>query len=610
MPVTPPLMAGVITTMLLLALYLSTIAPDLTFWDASEFVTAAQTLGIPHPPGTPLWTLLANVCARLFSNAGPVRSVTTLSVIASALAGGVGAAMITRWIGAGAAVAAAVSAGAMMSVWSNATETEVYAVALLLSVCMLAIGERAGREDASDDARRRARGLLAFLAALAVPLHLSALVALPAAVAFAWRGPRPTLGEVAGWGALALLALSAVAVLPLRAMHDPALNSGDPETFRAMVAVLRREQFAVSGLWPRTAPLWLQIGNVFQYADWQVAFGLHPHPTPALVRTPLSILWTALGIVGLRALWQRERRVGRAMLLLLASGTLGVVVWLNMRAGPSYGVGVLPAGAAHEARERDYFFVLGFWTWGLLSGAGIASLARSLSQRLAGTPLRVAVVAGALSVAAVPLVANVRAMNRGQQPLATLPRVYARLLLDAVPQGGVLFTAGDNDSFPLWYLQQVESYRRDVTVVTVPLLPAQWFRAQLAQRDRLLSQPGVERWPGLDAVLQSIVVHAGRARRPYRVSTLLAARDRSRIDPSTGWALEGLVYAPAPSLARGTVGLDLIALADARGRVPLSALEPLAPGIDGAGEQIQGLLRCTRLTAVTDSLLVSMCQGA
>ncbi|HYW30777.1 MAG TPA: DUF2723 domain-containing protein [Gemmatimonas sp.] len=607
---TPSLMAGVVTTVVLVALYLSTAAPDLTFWDAAEFVTAAQSLGIPHPPGTPLWTLLANVSARLFSEAGPVRSVTILSVIASGLAGGIGASVMARWIGAGAAVAAAVSAGAMMSVWSNATETEVYAVALLLSVCMLAIGERAGRAETSDDARRRARALLVFLAGLAVPLHLSALVALPAAIAFAWRGPRPTVREVALWGMLALLALSAVAVLPLRAMHDPALNAGNPETMRALIAVLRREQFAVSGLWPRTAPLWLQLGNVFQYADWQVAFGLHPHPTPSFVRTPLSILWTVLGVLGLRDLWHRDARVGRAMLLLLASGTLGVAIWLNMRAGPSYGVGVLPPGASHEARERDYFFVLGFWAWGVLAVAGIAAFARTLSARLSNARVRSLVAAAALVLAALPVAANARAMHRGQQPLATLPRTYARLLLDAVPQRGVLFTAGDNDSFPLWYLQQVESYRNDVTVVTVPLLPAPWFRAQLAERDRLLLPAAAEAWPGLDAVLRSIVIQSARANRPYRVSALLAARDRNRIDPSSGWALEGIVYAPSASVPRGTVALDLMVLMDARERVPPSVFEPLLPGIDGAGEQIQGLLRCTRLTSAADSLLVSMCQGA
>ncbi len=596
---------------MLFVLYLVTAAPDLTFWDAPEFITAAQTLGIPHPPGTPLWTLLGKLSAQIFSNVGPVRAVTMLSVIASALVGGAGAMMATRWVGMHGAVAAAVSAGGMMSVWSNATETEVYAVALLLSVCMLCCGERAGRLGVRDEERSRWRALLVLLAALAVPLHLSALVALPAAVAFAWRGKRPSIGDIAVWCALAALALSAVAVLAFRAAHDPTLDSGHPVTLRALIAVLRREQFDVPGLWPRTAPLWLQIGNFFEWADWQVAFGVHPVAPPSWTRTPLTLLWTWCGAVGLRAVWRHEARAGRALAILLVSATLGVVVWLNMRAGPSFGVGILAPGAAHEARERDYFFVLGFWCWGLLAGTGIAAMAQQLGARVSRRSPRAAVIvaSAALAAAAVPVVANAPAANRGVEPLSSLPRVYARLLLEAVPVNGVLFAAGDNDTFPLWYLQQVEAFRTDVTIVTVPLLGASWYREQLHRRRALLPASYVTAWPGLEPVLRSIAAAAGARGRPYRVSTLLSARDRRRIDPASGWALEGLVYAPASVLGAGVVGIDRAALAEWRERVPPSALAPLGRGVDGAGEQVQALLRCTRVTSPQDSLLVSGCNG-
>ena len=56
------------------------------------------------------------------------------------------------------------------------------------------------------------------------------------------------------------------------------------------------------------------------------------------------------------------------MWLLFAAGTIGVVMYLNLKAGPSYGVGFLPTNAPHEARERHYFFVLGFVCWGLWAG--------------------------------------------------------------------------------------------------------------------------------------------------------------------------------------------------------------------------------------------------
>ncbi len=596
------LVAGVVTFVVLLATYLRTAAPDLSFWDASELTTAAHTFGIPHPPGTPLWVALGRVAALVFSAAGPARAVTLLSVWATAAAGALGAAMATRWIGARGAVAAAVGAGTMMSVWANATETEVYAVSLLLSVAMLLAGERAGRTTLDKTDRARWRALLAFLAALSVPVHLSALVALPAAMALAWHGPRPTRREVATWVALMALALSAVAILPLRAQHAPLLNSGRPVSLDALLAVLRRDQYAVAGLWPRSAPLWLQLGNVFEWADWQVAFGLHPVAPPAFSRTALSVVWGWLSLLGARTLWQHDRRVARGMALLVLSGTVGVALWLNLKAGPSFGDGVLALGAAHEARERDYFFALGFWAWGLLAGIGLSGIATRLLRSVPA-----AIAPAMLLVAVVPMLANSPVMDRGREPASVLPRAYARLLLDAVPNGGVLLSAGDNDTFPLWYLQQVEDYRTDVTVVTVPLLGAAWFREELAARYRLLDSSEITRSGAFGAAVVRRAVRNGRA---VRVSALLSGADRRALDANAGWVLEGLVYAPSADVPIGSVGLDLSRLRQARDRVPPGLLAPLAPGTDPAGEQLQSLLRCATVVRLDDPLLVSSCGGA
>lgn len=596
--------AAVISATILLATYLATAAPDLTFWDAAELITAAKTLGIPHPPGVPLWVLMANLSALVFHDTGPARSVIMLSVFASAFTGGLGAYMASRWIGARGAVAAAVTAGVMMSVWNNATEAEVYAVALLFAVAMLVAGERAGRHDVTDESRARWRALIAFVVGLAVPLHLSVLVALPAAIVFAWRGTRPSTRDVVAWCALIALGVSAVAILPFLAARAPELNAGDPTSLSALSDVLQRKQYAVAGLWPRMAPIWLQLGNIFEWADWQVAFGLHPHAPPSWKRTALSVAWAWLAVLGVRALWRHEARVGRAMVVLLLSGTVGVTLWLNMRAGPSYAVELLPRGTVHEARERDYFLVLGFWAWGLAAGAGMASIASQLSRRL---PAPLAVLP--LALTAVPLLANRPVADRTREPGSILPRTFARALLESVPTNGVLYTAGDNDSFPLWYLQQVEEVRPDVLVITVPLLGARWYRAELANRHALLSESAVETWMGYGSLLRSSALSAIQGRRAIRVSVLLDAADRRLIEPAAGWALEGLVYSPSYDLASGTTGLLPAALVRTEARIPRSALTPLPPGSDPAAEQIQSLLRCAQVRGVTDTLLVGTCNG-
>jgi hypothetical protein len=600
--------------MVLSGVYVATAAPDLTLWDAPEFATAAHTLGIPHPPGTPLWVLLGRVSALVFTGAIPSRAITMLSVVSTALAGGLSAWLMTRWVGVRAAIAGAVMAGTMFSVWNNATETEVYATSLLWSVLLLTVGAMAGDDRTAEPMRRRLRGVLAYLAPLSIALHLSALVVMPAVIWLAWRRPRPSWRDLLGWSLLALLGLSAVAILPFLASRAPVLDSGHPVTLDALLAVLRREQYAVAGLWPRMTPYWLQLGNVAQWLDWQVAFGAHPSPAPSLVRTLFTVVWAGLAGLGLFTLSRTARRPAWALGILLVCGTAGVATWLNMRAGPSFGAGVLPQDAIHEARERDYFFVLGFWGWGLLAGVGAVAVGEALAKGIRTKqarwtrPALAGIAALPLLIAAVPTLINWRVVDRRREPMASLPRVYGRLLLESVPPDGVLVAGGDNDTFPLWYLQQVEMLRPDVRIVTVPLLPARWYRDELAAAG-LLATFVAERWTSSDLTLRSVMLHAEQQRRSIRVSTMVDRRSRVALDPTMGWALEGLVYSPTRLLEPGSTGLDLVSMQRTIDRTPPSALAALPRGVDPAIRHLQQLLRCSQVRTHHDDLLVSWCHG-
>ncbi len=82
-------------------------------------------------------------------------------------------------------------------------------------------------------------------------------------------------------------------------------------------------------------------------------------------------------------------------------------------------------------------------------------------------------------VALLPAVLNFSAATRRQTPDATFARDYAVALLQSVPPEGILFTWGDNDTFPLWYAQAVEGVRRDVTVVCLALAETPWYAGEL-----------------------------------------------------------------------------------------------------------------------------------
>jgi hypothetical protein len=557
------------------------MAPGVTFWDAGEFIAAAKVLGIPHPPGTPMFVVPLHVWAQVLWFLPYAVATNLFSAFCTGVAGGLAAFFVGRavgavknapWIG----LAAGLTSGAMSTVWSNATETEVYAASLLLVMMTIVAADVAGR---TGDPRWLT--LTAYLIAFAVPLHTSALVAVPAVIwlvvdrgdnSFAWgiggllfgvatiaagvsrwSAPLVAIGVViiavlgtlrrlqareSGRTALAALgvtvvALSALLFLLIRARHDPAINQGDPSSVRRLADAVSRAEYDVAGLWPRRAPVWLQISNWFEYADWQVALSFAPSVIPNVARVVATLVFAGLGVAG--SFWHREtdRRTWRALLVLFVSGSLGVIVYLNLKAGTSFGYSFIPDGDAHEARDRDYFFVLGFWAWGLWAAMGAVRLAARFRF-----PPQAGVV-----FAALPLFLNWSAVNRRSEPESHLPSELARQMLDDLPERAILFAAGDNDTYPLWYEQQANGRRRDVTVVTLPLLEANWNFVEFGRRSGLDlgAMPA-----GAGARAKRIANVARASGRPIAVTIAVDGEDREVL--GSGWTMKGLfaVSAAAP----------------------------------------------------------------
>jgi len=571
--------AALLAAASLAAVYVATLAPGVTFWDAGEFIAAAHSLGIPHPPGTPLFVVLLGAWAKLLAFLPFAAATNLFSSACSAAAVG----LTTLWIARAtreplAGLAAGIAAGVMSTVWQNATETEVYAASLLLSVAAIVAADRAGR---TGDARYTL--LTAYLLALAVPVHLSALVAAPVAVLLAASRPaggfdgrtalvlsgvsvatagvgRMSVSVISGGLMLILLAvvprreafengdarrarvavaiaavivgciaLSAVGFLIVRSRFDPAINQDNPRTWGQLAYTVARRQYDVAGLWPRRAPIWLQLANWFEYADWQWALRLAPGVVPNVWRVLATSLFAGLGFAG--AVWHRRRdaRTWRAVLLLFVCGSLGVIAYLNLRAGRTFGWSFVPDDAAHEARDRDYFFTLGFWAWGIWAGMGAVALARRFARAWVG-----------VGVAALPILLNWSVVDRRQEPDATLPRETARQLLEPLPRRAVLFVEGDNDTYPLWYAQQVEGERRDVTVVTLPLLGAQWYLDELRRRYSL----GTGANASDVTAATRIAADALGQNRPVAAANTLQPSERQAI--ARRWRVVGLVAIAEP----------------------------------------------------------------
>ncbi|HVD33366.1 MAG TPA: hypothetical protein VNC19_07290, partial [Gemmatimonadales bacterium] len=296
------------------------------------------------------------------------------------------------------------------------------------------------------------------------------------------------LGGAGGFALLTLL-IAAIGVTPylylyIRSAQNPPINEAAPDTFEALLAVIRRAQYP-----PRTplddptvshgpdnpgrtlALLGIQLADYFVYFVWQWA-----KSAAALVQVVVTLVFFSLGVRGSLAQRRADRPAWWLLLLLFLVTGIGLVIYMNFRPGFARWFDSYPAGTAHEVRERDYFFVVSFIVWGIWAGMGLVVLARGLLARLA--PVRRFAPAVFL-LAAVPLTLNWSAASRRQGADPRLAADFAYDLLNTVPPYGILFTYGDNDTFPLWWAQEVAGIRQDVTVICLALANTDWYMRQL-----------------------------------------------------------------------------------------------------------------------------------
>ncbi len=497
----PPYVTALCVALGALLLYLATLAPTTQFWDASEYSTAVHALGIPHPPGNPLFILLAHAWGLLPLGADYARRINLLAAVTSAAAAGFWFLIGERWLrpivshpGLRRLTAAAgVLVGATaFTVWNQSVANEkVYTVSVLSIALVLWLAVRWADQPAATR-RDRDLVLIVYLLALTATNHLMSLLAAPAVLVYVLATDPRALLRPRVLVAAALLAAVATSVnlfMPIRAHFDPYLNQGEPTTWPALHAVLTREQFAKPSVFdnPMYPPggdnpghglvlFGQQLLNYVQYFTWQ--FG---RDWPDAVQRMLAVVFAALGFAGARKHWRAEPRAALAMTTLVATLTVALVFYLNFKWG--FSQRFVGPGLEHEVRERDYFFIASFAAWGICVGMGLAAVMEWLQRGLGpGQPRgarRWALGAPVLLVALVPLIGNRLTASRAGE---TMARDYARDVLQSVDPYALVITAGDNDTFPLWYAQEVEGVRRDVSVLVLSLANTDWYLRQLQRR--------------------------------------------------------------------------------------------------------------------------------
>jgi tetratricopeptide (TPR) repeat protein len=519
---------AVLSFLIALIFYLKTMAVSASFWDSGEFIATAYTLGIPHSPGTPLYILVSRVFTTLPLPLTIAQKVNLLSVVCGALgvlflyllviillefiSGKVKSKSesVTRMLG---ALAGSLFIAFSSTYWTNAIEAEVYALSCFLMGFMTWLALKWAVNPMAPKATAIIYLLFYFLA-LSVGFHLGTMLAFSGifflilltkkktfsnaefiiacigmgifvADATLYRAGHVTLvmlilfALLLGWlyykkspfalicTGLFILGLSVHLYLLIRSGQNPAMDMGDPEEWRSLYAVLRREQYPPIAPFARKASLLFQLQHFSNY--FQDQFQMFVSYIGKL--NVGSIFPIGIGIWGMVEHFTKHKQSFITIFITFIVTSIGLVAFLNF--------------SDSEVRDRDYFYSPAFYYFAIFIGIGTTSVFSELRKALVkwgrkGVPAYA--LTGTVLIALPFLTVKHQYFTHDRSQNYTC-QDFSKNMLVGLKKDAILFTHGDNDTYPLWYIQEVENYRKDVRIVNLQLVNLPWYIKQLRDND-------------------------------------------------------------------------------------------------------------------------------
>jgi hypothetical protein len=170
-----------------------------------------------------------------------------------------------------------------------------------------------------------------------------------------------------------------------------------------------------------------------------------------------------LGLLGLFLQFKNDKRNAFVIFLLFFFTGAAIVIYLN--------------NTPLQPRERDYAYVGSMYAFALWIGLGVLQIYTWLKGKMGD--MASAGIAGVVSLVAVPLLMASQEWDDHDRSNKTLPPASATNFLASCEKNAILFTEGDNDTYPLWYLQEIEEYRPDIRIINISLLGIDWYIDQL-----------------------------------------------------------------------------------------------------------------------------------
>ena len=463
---------GYLIFALFFCFFLWSLSPTVSVGDSGELISASYNLGIPHPPGYPLYILIGKAFTFIFLGNIALR-VNLLSAFFAALT----AVMIyfatdefirriyfdypgkTKKLAEKREIYSANSdplqfeclcflpaifssaiIGISLTFWSNSIVAEVYALNAFVVSLFFLIVLKLGK-----DIKIRSLSLMAFLFGLGLGNHHTLLLIVPFLIFSIFPSVRPVLQfsevfkKATAVSFFFILGLSTYLYLPLIASKNPLPNWGNPGNIRNFLDVLMRKGYEAQDL-IRTLEILIRQLKSF---DLVSEFGYGGF---------------ILGIFGAVKLW----KFGRRWFLAVMSGVLCF----------SYVVILLVGAFEGELQVLLPFYISAYLFCAVVAGIGVAYLVEVLRKRMK-TWLALTVSAGlVITILSLNFASHVKLVDASDDFLAYN---YGTNKLKSFEEGALYLPKADTDGFSVWYLQAVEKYREDIEVVPVHFLNQNWY---------------------------------------------------------------------------------------------------------------------------------------
>ncbi|PID27857.1 MAG: hypothetical protein CSB55_07350 [Candidatus Cloacimonadota bacterium] len=558
-----------------LGVYWLTQARSLSLWDAGEYITCSSILGVPHPPGNPFYILLGRFICLLGLNIPHAVLINFLSGLFSAFA-----VMFTYLFTVKLAsmfekdklpiiisgVTGALLTAFSFTFWNNAIEAEVYS-GLAFTINLIIWLTFVWLEKSKDFSDQNIFVLIVYIFFLGFCIHQTSLQIAPAILfiiiyplikdhigtskfwlkaalylfillmAYLIANPIGTAIKFPGFPKVAfavlsfalmyfnlkdkiekpawiwsfvflLIGLSPHFFLFFRSYFRPFINEGYPHTLDLFMDYVLRRQYGTTSFTVRRASFWYQLdfhllryfSKQFFSFEWiQTVFGSYSF----LLKSLFAMLVGGLGLGGAFYQFKKNKHSFAYFFSIFFMVSIAMVFVMNL--------------SDAEVRDRDYFFTTAYNMWAVYMGFGALGLISAVKKF--GKPAVILMSVLMLSVPAVNLISEYKIHDRHKEFIAL---DYGINILNGLEENAIVFTNGDNDTFPVWYAQavadphakehvypqtnvqpdsesleaikkamefknkQCKGIRKDVSVANLSLLNTPWYIRQMRDREGIL----------------------------------------------------------------------------------------------------------------------------